>query len=159
MMLFTVDIELLSSAALHAKIPKPNLWKTTVDFGLTLVQYPVPMYPKGKHSLNAEGLWEAKQYIKKKMQLDVDIEPTFRFTYMKCIEKQKDITLKQLSRIYPISPNFPGPSSITLQVISYNLLIVYCMGVDSGGPAQHVLEVNFFYDNYHSKNYFQGVLS
>ena len=26
-------------------------------------------------------------------------------------------------------------------------LLVYCMGVDSGGPAQHVLEVKFFYDN------------
>ena len=33
------------------------------------------------------------------MQLDVDIEPTFRFTYMKCTEKQKDITMKQLSLI------------------------------------------------------------
>ena len=36
---------------------------------------------------------------KKKMQLDVDIEPTFRFSYMKCIDKQKDITMKQLSLI------------------------------------------------------------
>ncbi len=27
------------------------------------------------------------------MQLDVDIEPTFRFSYMKCIDKQKDITI------------------------------------------------------------------
>ncbi len=26
------------------------------------------------------------------MQLDVDIEPTFIFTYMKCTDKQKDIT-------------------------------------------------------------------
>ncbi len=37
-----------------------------------------------------EGNW------KKKMQLDVDIEPTFRFSYMKCLDKQKDITMKQL---------------------------------------------------------------
>ncbi len=33
------------------------------------------------------------------MQLDVDIEPTFRFSYMKCIDEQKDITMKQLSLI------------------------------------------------------------
>ncbi len=33
------------------------------------------------------------------MQLDVDIEPTFRFTHMKCKDKQKDITMKQLSLI------------------------------------------------------------
>ena len=32
-----------------------------------------------------------------KMQLDVDIEPTFIFSYMKCTDKQKDITMKQLS--------------------------------------------------------------
>ncbi len=25
------------------------------------------------------------------MELDVDIEPTFRLSYMKCIDKQKDI--------------------------------------------------------------------
>ena len=30
------------------------------------------------------------------MKLDVDIESTFRFPYMKCIDKQKDITMKQL---------------------------------------------------------------
>ena len=35
----------------------------------------------------------------RKMQLDVDIAPTFRFTYMKCKDKQKDITMKQLSPI------------------------------------------------------------
>ena len=28
------------------------------------------------------------------MQLDVDIEPTFTFSYMKCIDKQKYITMK-----------------------------------------------------------------
>ena len=31
--------------------------------------------------------------LKKKMQLDVDIEPTFKFSYMKCTDKQKDITM------------------------------------------------------------------
>ncbi len=33
-----------------------------------------------------------------KMQLDVDIESTFRFTYMKCTDKQKEIK-NQESRI------------------------------------------------------------
>ncbi len=33
------------------------------------------------------------------MQLDVDIGPTFRFTYIKCMDKQKDIMMKQLSLI------------------------------------------------------------
>ncbi len=34
------------------------------------------------------------------MQLDVDIEPTFTFSYMKCIDKQKDITMKQLNKLF-----------------------------------------------------------
>ena len=37
-----------------------------------------------------------------KMQLDVDIEPTFKFSYMKCIGKQKDITMKQTDRQWRI---------------------------------------------------------
>ncbi len=47
------------------------------------------------------------------MQLDVDIEPTFRFTYIKCTDKQKDITMKQCSKLFKITfrpqdgqPNF-----------------------------------------------------
>ncbi len=33
------------------------------------------------------------------MQLDVDIEPTFRFSYMKYTDKQKDITISHPSYI------------------------------------------------------------
>ncbi len=36
------------------------------------------------------------------MQLDVDIEPTFRFTYMKWTDKQKDITVKQYFLSYEL---------------------------------------------------------
>ncbi len=36
--------------------------------------------------------------IIKKMQLDVDIEPIFRFTYMECTDGQKDITMRQTDR-------------------------------------------------------------
>ena len=32
------------------------------------------------------------------MQLDIDIEPTFRFTYMKCIDKQKGFVLRGSNR-------------------------------------------------------------
>ncbi len=45
---------------------------------------------------NKDNRWN----LNTKMQLDVDIEPTFRFSYMKCIDKQKDITMKQLSLIW-----------------------------------------------------------
>ncbi len=48
---------------------------------------------------------------KKKMQLDVDIEPTFTFSYIKCIDKQKDITMKQLSRIF--HPSFKVLAPLT----------------------------------------------
>ncbi len=34
------------------------------------------------------------------MKLDADIVPTFRFTHMKCMEKQKDITIKQLTYLH-----------------------------------------------------------
>ncbi len=33
------------------------------------------------------------------MQLDIGVEIIVTFTYMKCIDKQKDITMKQLSII------------------------------------------------------------
>ncbi len=43
------------------------------------------------------------------MQLDVDLERTFRITYMKYTDKQKDITMKQ----------FQTPICIILRVIGY----------------------------------------
>ena len=43
------------------------------------------------------GIAGRRAEITKKMQLDVDIEPTFRFSYMKCIDKQKNVTMIQLS--------------------------------------------------------------
>ena len=51
--------------------------------------------------------------IFKKMQLDVDIEPTFRFTYMNCIDKQKGITMKlmvgliSMIKLFMESSGFP----------------------------------------------------
>ncbi len=53
--------------------------------------------------------WTSKNLAalpKKKMQLDVDIEPTFRFTYMKCTNRKTSL----------------WNSFIILRVISYNLL-------------------------------------
>ena len=60
--------------------------------------------------------------------------------------------------LYCYSPNLHGsidPLLILLVLLiilrvpggSMMVFVVYCMGVDSRGPAQHVLEVNFFYDN------------
>ncbi len=37
------------------------------------------------------------------MQLDVDIEPTFRFSYMKCIDKQKDIFHPNFKVLAPLT--------------------------------------------------------
>ncbi len=61
--------------------------------------------------------------FRKKMQLDVDIEPTFRFTYMKC--KDKDITMKQLTfcepkRLHPWSQNGQGGAVSDLFFVAKN---------------------------------------
>ncbi len=32
----------------------------------------------------------------------------------------------------------------TISLLLYEGFLVYCVWVDSGGPAQHLLEVNFF---------------
>ena len=37
------------------------------------------------------GYFWIPMHQSKKMQIDVDIEPNLRFTYMKCIDKQKGI--------------------------------------------------------------------
>ncbi len=39
------------------------------------------------------------QLLTTTMQFDIDIEPTFRFTYMYALDKQKDITMKVLSQL------------------------------------------------------------
>ncbi len=53
------------------------------------------------------------------MQLDVDIEPTFGFSYMETIDKQKDITMKQLSHTFVLMLRHLEK---TYGVISSNLL-------------------------------------
>ena len=42
-----------------------------------------------------------------KMQLDVGIEPTFRFTYMKYIDKQKDIFANAQSQVLMETDHVP----------------------------------------------------
>ena len=72
--------------------------KWTVNFNCTVVQ-PLLLEHMGDcgKGLTINHLGEGGVVrIRKKMQLDVDIEPTFRFTYMKCTDKQKDTTSYKL---------------------------------------------------------------
>ncbi len=51
--------------------------------------------PGGTTQIFVHGCGCNTRMKRKKMQFDVDMEPTFRFSYVKCIDKQKDITMKQ----------------------------------------------------------------
>ncbi len=102
----------------------PSKWMYQVDMWSWLLRRSLILSLYSLISLNISCQHScANSHERKKMQLDVDIEPTFRFSYMKYIDKQKDITMKQLSGIFHPSFKVLAPLPYELYYhVRYELL-------------------------------------